>query len=118
MSTDNDIAMLIESRIKNRVNEILSAGGVPELPVDIVATDNIGEVIDKLCILHIRTWFLEDIIDESTSDEEVATIKRKVDICFKKKRPQYIQAINAMIDDAIRNGTSLVEDSVKLYKAK
>ena len=112
------IADVIETAIKNRVNETLVQRTVPELTADIVATDSIGEVIDKLCILHIRTWFLEDIIDESTSDEEVAAIKRKVDICFKKKRPQYIQAINKMIDDAIQNGTRLAEDSVKIYKAK
>jgi hypothetical protein len=50
------------------------------------------------------------------SDEEVATLKRKIDICFKQKRPQYIQAINCMIEDAVLNGRKLKEDSVKIYK--
>jgi hypothetical protein len=115
---NQEIADVIEKAIKDRVQNTLIHRTVPELTSDVVATDSIGEVIDKLCILHIRTWFLEDIIDESTSDAEVASIKRKVDICFKKKRPQYIQAINKMIDDAIQNGTALAEDSVKIYKAK
>jgi hypothetical protein len=113
----NDIAVTIEECIKNKINETLSAGVLPELPDNLVATDNMGEVIEKLCILHIRTWFLEDMVGVAKSDEEVATLKRKIDICFKQKRPQYIQAINRMLDEAIINGKSLVEDSVKIYKA-
>ena len=50
------------------------------------------------------------------TDEELASIKRKIDICFKQKRPQYVQAVNAMIDAAIRQEKNLIEDSVKLYK--
>jgi hypothetical protein len=76
----------------------------------------LGEVIEKLVILHIRTWFLEDMAGIAKSDSELADIKRKVDICFKQKRPMYVQAINKMIDSAIQDGRSLREDSVKLYK--
>ena len=114
----NDIALNIENTIKNQVNLILSNKNtqLPEIPVDIVATDNLAEVIEKLVILHIRTWFLEDMAGAATSDEELASIKRKVDICFKQKRPTYIQAINKIIDDAIVNNKSLLENSVKIYK--
>jgi hypothetical protein len=52
----------------------------------------------------------------ATTDTELADIKRKVDICFKQKRPMYIQAINKMIDSAIKDGKSLREDTVKVYK--
>ena len=38
------------------------------------------------------------------------------DICFKQKRPKLVQANNRQVSDAIVNNTSLVEDSVKLYK--
>lgn len=111
-----DVSTNIENVIKNKVIIILNDHKVPELPENIVATDNIGEVIEKLCILHIRTWFLEDAAGVAKTDEELASIKRKIDICFKQKRPQYIQAINAMIDAAIKQQRSLLEDSVKLYK--
>jgi hypothetical protein len=111
-----DVANDIETIIKNVVSETLKNKNTPELPIDIVATDNIGEVIEKLCILHIRTWFLEDAAGLAKSDEELANIKRKIDICFKQKRPQYVQAINKMIDNAIVTQKSLIEDSVKLYK--
>jgi hypothetical protein len=81
-----------------------------------IATDNLGEVIEKLAIIHIRMWMLEDAIQAATSDAEIAELKRKCDICFKVKRPKYVQAINALVDDAIANEKSLREDSVKLYK--
>lgn len=106
----------IENAIKQKVQEILSNREVPELPDNLVATDNIGEVVEKLCILHIRTWFLEDMVGVAKTDEEVAALKRKIDICFKQKRPQYVQAINRMIDDAVISGRKLSEDSVKIYK--
>jgi hypothetical protein len=77
----------------------------------------LGEVIEKLVILHIRTWFLEDMAGVAKTDAELADIKRKVDICFKQKRPMYVQAINKMIDSAIKGERSLQEDSVKIYKS-
>jgi len=59
---------------------------------------------------------LEDAIQAATSDKEIADLKRKIDICFKIKRPKYVAAINAMVDNAIATGRLLKEDSVKLYK--
>jgi hypothetical protein len=106
----------IEEIIKDKVKEILSVSKNIELPDDIIETDNIGEVIEKLAILHCRMWYLEDSISSSESDSEIADLKRKIDICFKIKRPKYVQAVNRMIENSIINNKSLVEDSVKLYK--
>ena len=53
-----NVATEIEKLIQERVNEVLTDREMPELPVNIVATDNLGEVFEKLVILHIRTWFL------------------------------------------------------------
>jgi len=111
-----DIASVIENALSEKIRQTLDQKYVPELTADVVATDNLGEVIEKLCILHIRTWFLEDMIGVAKTDEEVASLKRKIDTCFKQKRPQYIQAINRMVDAAILNGRTLTEDSVKIYK--
>jgi hypothetical protein len=104
----------IEIAIKDTVDQILSQRRLPD--VEYIATDNLGEVVEKLSILHIRTWMLEDAIQEATTDAEVAELKRKIDICFKSKRPKLVQAINALVEDAIVNNKSLKEDSVKLYK--
>ena len=81
-----------------------------------IETDSLGETIEKLVILHIRTWMLEDAIQAAQDDKQIALLKRKIDICFKIKRPKYVAAINAMVDSAIKSGRSLQEDSVKLYK--
>jgi hypothetical protein len=106
----------IEDIIKNRVHDVLNYNKKVELPEDIIETDNIGEVIEKLSILHCRMWYLEDAISEAKNDSEIADLKRKIDICFKSKRPKYVQAINKMMDNSIISGKSLIEDSVKHYK--
>lgn len=105
---------LIESCLKETIDSVLSKRELPE--VEYIQTDNLGEVVEKLAILHIRTWMLEDAIQEAKTDEEIADLKRKIDICFKSKRPKLVQAINLLVDDAISQNKGLREDSVKLYK--
>ena len=106
----------IESLIKETVHDVLRTSKKVEMPQDLIETDNLGEVIEKLSILHCRMWYLEDAIAGATTDTEVAALKRKIDICFKQKRPKYVEAVNRMVENAICDGRSLVEDSVKLYK--
>jgi hypothetical protein len=106
----------IEDIIKSIVKESLDKSKELNIPDDIIETDNIGEVIEKLAILHCRMWYLEDAIGMAKTDEEIADLKRKVDICFKVKRPKYVEALNKMIDNSIKKGKSLQEDSVKLYR--
>jgi hypothetical protein len=106
----------IEQLIYTKTKELLDKSKSVEMPEDIIETDNLGEVIEKLSILHCRMWYLEDAISDAKSDSEIAELKRKIDICFKIKRPRYVQAINRMVENSIVNGKSLVEDSVKLYK--
>ena len=108
----------IDSLIKNKVHKILenNSNEMPDAH-DFIETDNLGEVVEKLIILHIRMWMIEDRIQEVYSDDvAVADLKRKLDICFKQKRPKLVQAINRMVDNAIRTEKSLIEDSVKVYK--
>lgn len=106
----------IEQVIEYRIKTILNESKNVELPMDLIETDNIGEVIEKLSILHCRMWYLEDAISVAETNEEIATLKKKIDICFKVKRPKYVEALNRMIDNSILNGKKLQEDSVKLYK--
>jgi hypothetical protein len=106
----------IEDIIRETTKELLNRGKNVEMPEDLIQTDNIVEVIEKLSILHCRMWYLEDAISSATSDSEIAELKRKIDICFKVKRPRYVEAINRMMEDSIVNSKSLVEDSVKHYK--
>jgi hypothetical protein len=104
----------IEEIIRKTVNDVLTKGEMPDS--EYIATDNLGEIIEKLAIIHIRCWMLEDAFQVAKSDEEMADLKRKVDVCFKVKRPKYVEAINLLVDEAIRNEKSVREDSVKFYK--
>jgi hypothetical protein len=106
----------IEEIIKLTTLNILNKSKNVELPKDIIETDNLGEVIEKLSILHCRMWYLEDTISDAKTDSEIAELKKKIDICFKIKRPKYVEAINRMVDNSIQTSKSLIEDSVKLYK--
>ena len=115
------IAEKLEEIIKSQTNRTLTevnenpTNKIAQLP-EFVETDSLGETVEKLTILHIRTWMLEDAIQAATCDREIADLKRKIDICFKIKRPKYVAAINAMVDSAVLTGRTLREDSVKLYK--
>jgi len=115
-------AIAIENILKETIQKTLESAKDASVvdsifpDVEYVETDSLGEVVEKLAILHIRTWMLEDAIQVAKTDKEIADLKRKIDICFKVKRPKYVMAINTMIDNAIVQGKSLKEDSVKLYK--
>ena len=60
----------IETIIKETVDCVLAEKGLPDS--EYIATDNLGEVIEKLAIIHIRMWMLEDAIQAATSPEEIA----------------------------------------------
>jgi hypothetical protein len=109
-----DLGKVIEDSIKEKVKLTLEKRQLPD--AEYIATDSLGEVIEKLIIIHIRMWMLEDAIQVATTDEEIADLKRKCDICFKIKRPKFVQAINKIVDDSINYNKSLREDTVKLYK--
>jgi hypothetical protein len=110
----NDFGNVLDDCIRQTVDRVLTKHEMSD--IEYIKTDNLGEVLEKLIILHIRTWMLEDAIQDAKTDAEVAEIKRKLDICFKIKRPNFVQAINLLVDDAIAQNKSLREDSVKLYK--
>ena len=111
---ETNFGEVIERCLKETINSVLSRRELTE--VEYIQTDNLGEVVEKLAILHIRTWMLEDAIQDATTDQEIAELKRKIDTCFKVKRPKLVQAINLLVEDSIANNKSLREDSVKLYK--
>lgn len=109
------IGQKIETLIEKRIRYLLNKDINVDLPEDLIETDTIGEVIEKISILHCRMWYLEDRISDATNDKEIADLKRKIDICFKIKRPRLVEAINRMIDSAIITGRKLEEASVKNY---
>lgn len=84
-----------------------------------VASETMGEVIEKLIILNIRVWHLEDLAEKigPKNSRRYADIKQRLAHCFKGKRPLLIEALNTMLKEILLSGrTGLVEDkNVKLY---
>ncbi len=110
---NNKLGEVFNEAIRDTVNRVCSERQIPD--VELLATDNLGEIVDKLTILNIRCWMLEDAIAVAKTDEDIANYRRKLELCYKVKRPKLVEAINRMVDDAIMHNKSLREDSVKLY---
>jgi hypothetical protein len=110
-----NIGNMIDDFIRQRISELLNNNKDTGVPSDLIETDNFGEIIEKLCILHCRMWYLEDTYKSTDNDEILADVKRKLDICFKNKRPKLVEAINRLIDKSIKENKTLIEDSVKYY---
>jgi hypothetical protein len=90
---------------------------VEEVPdAEYIASETIGEVLDKLLILHIRIWHLEDLVD-GADDAELLIIQRKLRHLFRTKRPRLVAALNKMLKIAVLQGRfGLVDDEdVKVY---
>ena len=81
-------------------------------------SESFAEIMDRFIVLHIRMWKLEDAIAEAKTDSEVADLKRKVDYCFKDRRPKLTKAINSYLDVYVskNHAKKFLEENVKLYK--
>lgn len=90
-------------------------------PVDIEGlefSENFAEMLDRFVVLHIRMWKLEDAIANAKSDTEIAELKKKIDFCFKEKRPKLTKAINFFLDSHIDKNhptKKFSEENIKLY---
>ena len=84
---------------------------------DIEFSESFAEIMDRFIVLHIRMWKLEDSIAEAKDDSEIADLKRKVDYCFKDRRPKLTKAINSFLDVYINKNYAkkFSEENVKLY---
>lgn len=63
--------------------------------VQVIASETLPEVIEKLVILHVRLWHLEDRSRDTEDDSERGAIKAKIDHCNGVIRPRLLQAIGA-----------------------
>lgn len=89
-----------------------------ELPdKDIEFGDNFAELLEKLLILSIRTWKLEDLASQEENLDKLGELKKKIDFCFKVKRPKLIKAINCFLDSHINKFSHkpFTEENIKIY---
>lgn len=74
-----------------------------------IASETIGEVIDKLIILHVRMWHLVDANATVKNDDERIRICEKMRHVVDVKRPRLIAALNQMLKEAIKGRLDLVD---------
>lgn len=90
-----------EELLKAFIREIMT-GAVPLDTHGLIATDTLGEVLEKFIVLHVRVWNLEDAAGLAESDKEFVKVQRKINHCFKVIRPRLLNAINTMLSEVIR----------------
>lgn len=110
MNKFEEISELLLQEISSRFNnEPLDVNGIEW-------SDNLAEMLEKYLILHIRMWKLEDACGAAESAEEVYDLKRKIDYCFKDRRPKLTKAINSYLDNYVSNNKKFDDGNVKQYK--
>jgi hypothetical protein len=122
MENNNTFAEKFDSLLRTCIGDYYSR--IKQHPFSddkMVFSETLGEVIEKLIILNIRIWVLEDIAaleKERRNLEKYAEIKKKLDSCFKIKRPMLVNALNSMLKDLLinKNFVSVEDDNVKVYQ--
>jgi len=62
---------------------------------------NAGEAVNRLFMLNARQWHLEDLCCESNdNDLRYGDHKKRIERCFKTKRPELIRALNKHLKQA------------------
>jgi hypothetical protein len=107
---------MIDEYIKNKVNECLSEGHSTK-EYDDVYSDTFSELIDKLIIVHIRYWMLEDEMGSNKEDVvRIGQLKMRADNLFKEKRPMLVLALDKMIYKIAKGEIDYTPSNNKLYK--
>lgn len=104
----------IDIYISNKIIEILNENKFPEY--DEIHSDTFSELIDKLIVVHIRLWYLEDSMSMETNADTIASLKKKADITFKQKRPMLVNAIDKTIINMCNGKFNPESSNPKLYK--
>jgi hypothetical protein len=99
--------------IQERVAEILHENKFPDY--DNVFTDTFSELIDKLIIVHIRYWYLEDAMANAKTDEDLVKYRKKSEILFKEKRPMLVEAIDKLFFKMMKGELNYSTTNLKKY---
>ena len=103
----------LDQYIEEKVHKVLNQTKFPEY--DDVYTDTLAEVVDKLIIVHIRYWYLEDAMAKAKTDSELATLRRKSEILFKEKRPMLVAGFDKVLVNMVTGRTKYTPSNLKKY---
>jgi len=68
-----------------------------ESDFDQIETDSFGQLIDKLLVVHVRYWNLENEMSETLDDATLALKRRASEPLFKIYRPMLVSALDKKI---------------------
>jgi len=116
----NRFAIKFNALIQETITAIMHRGDVDK-SVQYIASETLGEVIEKLLILHIRIWHLEDeagLAAESGDMECLTALHVKIDECDKIVRRRLMAALTRLLVEAVtRNRMELLgTGDLKQYK--
>jgi hypothetical protein len=111
---NENIGNLIDNYIEKKVISYLNNDKFPKY--DKIYTDTFSELIDKLCIVHIRYWYLEDAMASTQDDQELLQLRRKSESLFKEKRPMLVHGIDKYISLLVNNEINSNPVNYKHYK--
>ena len=106
--------MRIDKALEDLTDLRLSHSQFPNF--DKIETDTFGELIDKLLIVHIRYWHLEDQMSAEKDDVKLSKLRRKSESLFKEKRPMLVAALDKAIVSRVNNKKLDFGENLKLYK--
>ena len=109
------IGKTLDEEIKREVQALLTEDKFPR-DYDDINTDTIAELIDRLIIVHIRYWYLEDAMSAETNDSKLADLRRKSEVLFKRKRPALVAAIDKAIVSILVGKETSESYNLKQYK--
>lgn len=99
--------------IEEKVSEMLRQNKFPYY--DDVYTDTFGELIDRLTIINIRYWYLEDAMTNATTDKEMIKYRKKAAVLFQEKRPMLVKAIDKLFVKLVENKLNYTPSNTKKY---
>jgi len=108
------VAKDFDEHILNKVKELLDKNKFPDY--DDICTDTFSELIDKLIIVHIRYWYLEDAMASAKNDEELLHYRKKSESLFKEKRPMLVKGLDKIITNMITGKYKATGENTKMYK--
>lgn len=99
----SQFATRFDALLADAIADIMQQEGEGE-PIRYIASETLGEVIEKFLILHIRIWNLEDAAGIAASEgdaESLMVLRRKLDECDKVMRPRLMAAMGQMLEEVI-----------------
>lgn len=104
----------IDEYIRTEVKNILDKNKFPK-DYDKIYTDTFSELIDKLIIVHIRYWYIEDAMSNVKTDKELVMYRKKSESLFKEKRPMLVEALDKLIYSVIKGDIKYTPINTKKY---